>query len=375
MRAQASLFPHKLAHRLAAIRQRPLLAILLAALLVLALLLTGCTNHEAAGTAAGNSSSSDSRNETAEDARIVSSSSQDGGSPPSSPVASSASTAAPDTATFGIIYPMAHPYYETVTESAKAAAAQHGVKLMVKAPDEANLEQQIRMMETMIASQVDGIALDPIDAEALVPVINKAVQAGITVICFESDSPSSKRAAFIGTDHAAAGAQMGHMLSELLGGRGMVIVENGMTRMKSLSERLEGMLTYINEQTDIQVLDVLYNEGNETRALAQLEKMIDDHPHFDALVSMDALSGSTSVLVWKAQGLNRYSLTFGMMPEIQEAIQNGQITASLSQNEQLWGTRIIERLLQAAAGETLPLFDDTGTLEITQEDISLLDAP
>ncbi|KQO15737.1 sugar ABC transporter substrate-binding protein [Paenibacillus sp. Leaf72] len=375
MRAQAALFFHKLAHGLSVLWQRPLLATLLIALLMLNLLMTGCTNDEAAGTAAGSSSSGDSRKETAGDTRIVSSSSQDGGSPSPSPFASSASTAAPDIATFGIIYPMAHPYYETVTESAKAAAALHGVKLIVKAPDEANLEQQIRMMETMIASQVDGIALDPIDEEALVPVINKAVQAGITVICFESDSPSSKRAAFIGTDHAAAGAQMGHMLSELLGGRGMVIVENGMARMKSLSERLEGMLTYINEQTDIQVLDVLYNEGNETRALAQLEKMIDDHPHFDALVSMDALSGSASVLVWKAQGLNRYSLTFGMMPEIQEAIQNGQITASLSQNEQLWGTRIIERLLQAFAGETLPLFDDTGTLEITQEDISLLNAP
>ncbi|WP_341279597.1 substrate-binding domain-containing protein [Paenibacillus sp. FSL H8-0537] len=357
MQALAALF----FHRRAALRRRALLAALLTALLVLTLLMTGCTNDEAA-----------------EDIRSVSSSNWDSGSPSSTPfasTASTASTAAPDIATFGIIYPMAHPYYETVTESAKAAAALRGVQLIVKAPDEANLEQQIRMMETMIASQVDGIALDPIDAEALVPVINKAVQAGITVICFESDSPSSKRAAFIGTDHAAAGAQMGHMLSELLGGRGMVIVENGMTRMKSLSERLEGMLTYINEQTDIQVLEVQYNEGNETRALAQLEKMIDDHPHFDALVSMDALSGSASVLVWKAQGLNRYSLTFGMMPEIQEAIHNGQITASLSQNEQLWGTRIIERLLQAFAGETLPLFDDTGTLEITQEDIPLLNAP
>ncbi|WP_338553147.1 substrate-binding domain-containing protein [Paenibacillus sp. KS-LC4] len=353
MPARAAMFFHKRA----ALRQRALLAALLTALLALTLLMTGCTNDQAA-----------------DNARTDSSSSWDSGSPASSPYASTATAAAPNIATFGIIYPMAHPYYETVTESAKAAAALRGVQLIVKAPDEANLEQQIRMMETMIASQVDGIALDPIDAEALVPVINKAVQAGITVICFESDSPSSKRAAFIGTDHAAAGAQMGHMLSELLGGRGMVVVENGMTRMKSLSERLDGMLTYINEQTDIQVLEVQYNEGSETRALAQLEKMIDDHPHFDALVSMDALSGSASVLVWKAQGLNRYSLTFGMMPEIQEAIHNGQITASLSQNEQLWGTRIIERLLQAFAGETLPLFDDTGTLEITKEDTALLNA-
>ena len=69
--------------------------------------------------------------------------------------------------TFGIIYPMADVYYEAVTESAARAAESAGVRLIIKAPDEANLEQQIRMMETMIKQGVDGIAISPIDSEAL----------------------------------------------------------------------------------------------------------------------------------------------------------------------------------------------------------------
>lgn len=37
-------------------------------------------------------------------------------------------------------------------------------------------------------------------------------------------------------------------------------------------------------------------------ALANLEAMIDDHPHFDAFVALDFMAGAASILVWKAMG-------------------------------------------------------------------------
>lgn len=274
--------------------------------------------------------------------------------------------------TLGIIYPMAHPFYEMITRFAEESAKSYPVKLIVKAPDEANLEQQIRIMETMIKQGVDGIAIDPVDADALTPVIDKAIQAGIPVVCFESDSPQSNRLAFIGTNNVQAGERMGKMINELLNGSGMILVETGMSKMKSLNERLEGMLNYINSQTDIQVLEVRCNEGNDTQALSDLEAMIDAHPHFDALVALDFISGSTSILVWKAQGLTRYSTTYGMMPEIKEAILNGQITSALSQNEQQWGSQIVDLLYQASQGNSIPEFKDTGTVEITKDNVDSL---
>ncbi|WP_256758312.1 substrate-binding domain-containing protein [Cohnella sp. WQ 127256] len=267
--------------------------------------------------------------------------------------------------TFGIIYPMTHPFYETITRTAELAAAESNVQLIVKAPGESNLEQQIRMMETMIRQQVDGIAIDPIDANALAPIIDKAVNSGIPVICFESDSPASQRLTYIGTNNLESGRRMGESLDKLLDGSGMVLVETGTRRTLSMDQRLEGMLTYLNNKTKIQVLEVRYNEGSEIRALRDLEEMIDSHPHFDAFVGLDFVSGSASILVWKAKGLARYALTFGLTPEIQEAIRNGQLTSVLSQHEEEWGNRIIARLLDAAEGRQVPRFDDTGFVEVS----------
>jgi ribose transport system substrate-binding protein len=268
--------------------------------------------------------------------------------------------------TFGIIYPMAHSYYGMITQIAEETANANGVRLIVKAPDETSSEQQIRMMETLIRQKVDGIAIDPIDSVALIPMINKAVDLGIPVICFESDSPESKRIAFIGTDNYDSGTQMGVIISTLLKGRGMVLVETGMPEMNSLSERLDGLLTYINEHTEIQVLDVHYNNGNSTRATSDLELMIDEHPHFDAFVGLDFISASSSIFVWKAKGLDRFAFTFGMASNIKEAIHNGQITSSISQNEQVWGELIVERLLQASEGKSIPSFENTGIKEINR---------
>jgi len=264
------------------------------------------------------------------------------------------------TRTFGIIYPMADAYYETVTESANRAAEQAGVRLVIKAPEEANLEQQIRMMETMIQQGMDGIAISPIHPDALAPLIDKAMEAGIPVICFESDAPDSRRLAYIGTDNVLAGERMGNAIDRLLKGRGMVLVSTGFSESLNLRQRLEGFLDYINRNTRIDVLEVSYHQGISEQALTNLEGMIDEHPHFDAFVALDFVSGAASILVWKAMGLNRYALTFGLMPEISEAIGNGQITLAVSHDEARWGELIVEQLLKASRNEEIPAFIDTG---------------
>jgi ribose transport system substrate-binding protein len=276
----------------------------------------------------------------------------------------------PPSFTFGIIYPMAHPFYEMLTQLAEEAAKRSGIQIVVKAPEDISLEQQIRMMETMIKQKVDGIAISPIDADALAPIIDKAVEAGIPVVCFESDSPSSRRLAFIGPSYEESGKRMGEVVQQLLKGRGMILVENGSPDVAAQFERLQGMLNYLDQYTEIQVLDVRHNHGSRDRAMTDLEIMIDEHPHFDALVTLDVISSSTSILVWKAKGLNRDAVAFGMMPDVQEALRNGQITAVVSQNEQDWGKRIVESLVDAASGKPLPTHIDTGTQVITRNGLT-----
>lgn len=267
--------------------------------------------------------------------------------------------------TFGIIFPMADPAYEQITENAEQIAQENHVSLLVAAPDEANLEQQIRIMESMIRQNVDGIAISPVDGDALIPVINKAINHNIPVICFESDSPRSNRLSFIGSDNYETGKKLGEAVSTVLKGKGMILVGTGMTEMLSLKLRLEGLLTYLNTETEIEVLEVEYNEGKKDVAIANLENAINEHPHFSAFLSLDSISSSASILIWKASSSKRYVLSIGKTLESQTALQNGQIHTIISQNEQQWGEMMIKTLLKATAEEPIQSFIDMGISEIT----------
>lgn len=271
---------------------------------------------------------------------------------------------APSAYTFGIIFPMVDPAYEQITAHAEHIAQQHNIRLLVAAPDEANLEQQIRIMESMIRQNVDGIAISPVDADALKPAINSAMANDIPVICFESDSPDSNRLSFIGADNYETGKQLGQAVSKLLDNKGMIIVGTGMSDMLSLQQRLEGLFDYINAETKIEVLEVEYNEGKKDKAIEKLEQMIDEHPHFSAFLSLDSVSSSSSILIWKATGSNRYVLGIGKTAETETAINNGQIHTIISQNEHKWGATIVQTLIAANEQQHIASFIDMGIVEI-----------
>lgn len=268
--------------------------------------------------------------------------------------------------TFGIIYPMTYPTYEMITMDAAQSAEKHQVTLTVNAPDEASTEQQIRILENMIKQHVDGIAIAPIDIAALTPVIHKATAAGIPVITFESDAPSSERVAYVGADNYQTGRQFAQTTARLLNNEGMILVESGMDEMVGLQQRLDGFIDYIRSDTDIEILEVRYNQGNEDRAVNDIESMIDAHPHFNAVVGLDFVSVSASTLVWKAKGLNRHLIAFGGNSISEKGLLNGQISTVISQNEQVWGTLIIETLLRASEGLPVENFINTGIKEINQ---------
>lgn len=270
---------------------------------------------------------------------------------------------------FAIVYSTADILFKEVTKKAEGASQKLGGQLIVKAPDEGNLEQQIRMMENLIKQHVDGIAISPVDADALTPYINKASEAGIRVICFDNDAPHSKRLAYIGINNYEAGRKLAAQLERFMGGQGMVIAETGMYSFSSIDERVAGFKDYLSRLPDIQLLDIKTNGDNLDQAIYNLETMIEAHPHFDAYVGLDSLAGSAAILVWKAKGLSQIVLTESDLPELLDGVKNEQITAIMSLHEGDWGERIINTLNDACDNKTIQVQNQMEPFFITRENL------
>ena len=282
--------------------------------------------------------------------------------------------AAKEKYTFGIVYPVVHPFFQGTTDGANDKAAELGnIDLIVKAPDVSDASKEIEIMESMIAMEVDAIAIGPVDPAALKPIIDKAMEKGIKVITFDSDSPDSQRLGYVGTDNVAAGHHMGEVLGKALNGKGKVLVSMGAATQQNLIQRLDGVKEVLAEKfPDIEIVDEQSSQADTNIALANIENMVTAHPDFDALIGIDAAAGPAAAIVWKAQHLTQPVITFDDTDDILEGVRNGQITCTLAQSQYVWGTTIVEELLAACKGEEIPAFFDAGTREVTIENVDEL---
>jgi ribose transport system substrate-binding protein len=91
---------------------------------------------------------------------------------------------------------LTNPVELPLRKGAKDAAAKLGFTLKVVGPSPNTAQQQISLMQDLVAQKVSGIVILPVDSSALVPAINDAVSAGIPVATTELDAPTSKRSFF-----------------------------------------------------------------------------------------------------------------------------------------------------------------------------------
>ena len=81
-------------------------------------------------------------------------------------------------------------FFEAAAEGAEEAAAELGdVEIIYTGPTDTTAEGQIEVINALIAQKVDAIAVSANDTDALVPALKKAMDRGITVICWDPAWP------------------------------------------------------------------------------------------------------------------------------------------------------------------------------------------
>ena len=175
--------------------------------------------------------------------------------------------AADDGLTFAIVYPNIFPFFDAIGNGAEDKIEEMGqnITLIKEGAQNGDVSNQIQIMEDLINQKVDGIAIGPCDSEALTPYIDKAVDAGIPVLCFDTDAPDSKRFGYVGTDNYEAGRAMGEELGKALDGKGSVICETGVVSQAGLIARLEGVEDVLKENyPDIEIVQTTAHGGDKS---------------------------------------------------------------------------------------------------------------
>ncbi|HUX51654.1 MAG TPA: ABC transporter substrate-binding protein [Spirochaetia bacterium] len=107
-------------------------------------------------------------------------------------------------------------YWQTVMHGAQAAAKKLGVKMTFEGPpSEADIQQQVQMLQNAMAKNPSAICLAALDTNSVMDLLNQAVSRHIPVIGFDSGVPNAPKGAIYATaatnSYAAAGLAADHM--------------------------------------------------------------------------------------------------------------------------------------------------------------------
>jgi ribose transport system substrate-binding protein len=192
---------------------------------------------------------------------------------------------------------------------AEAKGKELGIKVEWVGPARSDASEQVNVIENLIQRRVDGILISCNNADALKDVIDKAINAGIQVACFDSDSPTSKRAFYAGTDNYSFGVQAADYMIQYLPSGGKVAILTGVLGAPNLEERILGFKERLAEKkSPITVLPVQTGEDVVQKSVEIVAQYTQANPD---------LKG------WFFDGGWPYFADPAALPEVRRFVQNG----------------------------------------------------
>ncbi|SHN30394.1 sugar-binding protein [Gracilibacillus kekensis] len=240
---------------------------------------------------------------------------------------------------------MDHDYWRLVGEGAKDTEQNYDVFVEYKGPRRSNPEEQLKLLDIAIQSQVDGIIVQALNDDFL-PMINKAVDQGIPVITVDTDAPNSARSTYIGTDNYAAGQLAGRTLVKDTDGQATVGIVTGSFSNAHHQLRVEGFRDIVEQEDGIEIVAI--EESNITRVVAEekAHKMLTDYPDITALYGTSALDGIGMVAAAESLEMDHlYMINFDTLEENIQLVQEDKIDVLIEQKPYEMGYRSIELMI------------------------------
>ncbi len=247
-----------------------------------------------------------------------------------------------------------NPAYESFRIGADKIARAAGastVHYVPKKPD--SVEEQQAFVEQALNDRPDIVIFIPVDDVAMVESVKKLNDANIPVVVAGNALPG-RVVTFVGADDVEIGYRQARYLFEKLGGKGKIVVIEGVPAAPTNRDRLRGYQRAFAEFPGIAVLGTgtgNYQQPDGKRAMA---KFLQEHAHIDAVLSandsmalgaLEALkeAGRTATLI----GIN------GILDAVRE-IEAGKILASVDFNMFKIGCTATRAAVRHLKGEPVP---------------------
>jgi ribose transport system substrate-binding protein len=235
----------------------------------------------------------------------------------------------------------------------RAAAELGNVEVIYFGPDKADQLRQKEILESFITQRVDGIAISCLNGDFLTDTINRAVEAGIPVVTWDSDAPKSKRIAFYGVDDLASGRIMGEETVRLLGGKGKVAIITSIGAT-NLQLRLQGVHEVLDQQPGIEIVETYDIKEDAIRCAEIIATGTNRYPDLAAWISVGGWPVFTRSATAAIDPTKTKVISFDTISPAPELLREGRVHVLLGQKYFGWGSETMKLLYDIKQGRMPP---------------------
>lgn len=243
-----------------------------------------------------------------------------------------------------------NPFFVTLSEGAKKAAQTNGIELtVVDAGDDA--AKQASDIEDLISKNVGVIIVNPVDSDAVAPVIETAISKGIKVISVDRAVNGVEVASQIASDNVAGARMATEYLKELVGEGAKVAELQGVPGASATIDRGAGF----HEIADVS-LDVVASQTanfNRAEGMTVMENILQADSSIVGVFAHNDEMALGAIEAIAASGKDIKVIGFDATDDAKASVEDGAMAATVAQQPDLMGQTAIETAKKLLAGETV----------------------
>lgn len=193
--------------------------------------------------------------------------------------------------------------------------------------------RQVQDIERLAAQGVDVLITSPRDADLMREPIARVHRKGIPVILLSRRVSGDEFTQFITADNRSIGRQAAQYLARQLGGKGNVLVLQGVPTASSAIDRTAGFNEVLKQYPGLKVVAVRPADYLRAQAIQRVEEVLAEKLQFDAIYSQSDSMAIGAILALKKAGFDPKKIPITGIDYIsaaREAIRAGELAATFT---------------------------------------------
>ena len=243
-----------------------------------------------------------------------------------------------------------NPFFVTLVEGAKSAASKLGVELQVTdAGDDA--AKQTTDIETLVASGISVLIVNPVDSDAVAGAVQSAIAAGVKVISVDRAVNGVEVDCQIASDNVAGAAMATQFIVDTVGEGAVVAELQGVTGASAAIDRSEGFHSVADGKLKV----VASQTANFDRAqgMSVMENMLQGNNDIQAVFAANDEMALGALEAISGAGKDILVVGFDATDDAVAAVKAGRMGGTIAQQPALLGATAVENALKLMKGESV----------------------